>query len=535
MKKKFLLLSMLACSFTIFADKTIYVDPVNGSDLKNGLSWENAIKSISSLPGMVPENELTTVYLKENSLFEEVDNVDFGSKNINLVIEGNHSIIKGKYSEKRMFRVAGPESVLTLKNTTFRDKFCDGWNVGAAIIYVGKEITVDGCQFINNSCQTGGAALACRSVNVTVRNSYFKDNKATITTVDAEGGAIKQSGRRDVDSYLLVENCTFEGNTVAKGDGSAIGFYDRTSTSTVGDLCEVKIFNCVFFENKSLSPTSSWVGAAVHFDYDMNNYGNAVPIDGVLVNNTFYGQAPAVSLENKNKLYFINNVAVNYDNSSTVAAILKTDMNTDGRQTTKAYNNFLIGTRMPAPGREKDFVTGTNGNVISQTLSDFSNLGLDDYLTVATATEPFFVPYQAIYDANSPLIDRGLPRGQVYFFGEEIVPASDIRGNCSLRNGVPDIGAYEWNAIPDPNCGSSIPNMQAENEPFMLYQTNEEVMLISKINGKLNVRIVNLDGTIIAGEVVKSVLTLNKKDFTPGVKIITVNDGKKTVGKKVIF
>ncbi|MDR0547403.1 MAG: hypothetical protein LBG77_07470, partial [Dysgonamonadaceae bacterium] len=428
MKKKFLLLSMLACSLTIFADKTIYVDPVNGSDLKNGLSWENAIKSISSLPGMTPENELTIIQIKENSTMEGFDNIDFGSKNIHLIIEGNNSTIKGKSSDKRMFRIAGPESIVTFKNIIFRDKNTDGFNMGAVMIFVGKEFTAEGCQFINNSAQCGGAAIGCRAEKVTIRNCYFKDNRTTLPNQDSEGAAVMQCGKRGVMSYLLVENSAFEGNKVNIGSGSAIAFYDRTGDgkANVGDLCEVKIFNCTFFDNGANSPSANNVGSAVHFDYNMNYYGNKVPIDGVLVNNTFYGGAPAVSLEYNNRMWFINNVAVNYDPSDSSAPVLKTDFNTTG-QTTTGWNNVLIGRKMPAPARELDFVTGTNGNIISQNLSDFSNLGLDDFLTKARSTEPFFVPYQAISDENSPLVNTGLARSNIYFYGEEIVPTSDIR------------------------------------------------------------------------------------------------------------
>jgi hypothetical protein len=525
-----------ACSFSLLADKTIYVDPIDGSDLKNGTSWENAIRSLSLLPNMTSEGELTIVQLKENSEFEDVDNVDFGTKNINLVLEGNNATIKGKSSDKRMFRVAGPDSKMVLKNTVFRDKFTDGWYCGAVLIYVGEELTVEGCRFINNSCQTGGAALACRSVRVTIRNSYFQDNKATVTNLDTEGGAVKQSGRRDISSYLIIENSTFEGNTVYKGDGSAIGFYDRTGNngSTVGDLCEVRIINCTFFDNKSLNPTAANVGAAVHFDYDMNNYGNKVPIDGLLVNNTFYGNAPAVSLEHKNSMFFINNVAVNWDDSSTAAAILKTDMNTAG-QTTKGWNNVLISLKMPSPSREPDFVTGVKGNMVSQSFADIDDLGLDDFLTKPRSTDPFFVPYMAINAANSPLVNSGLDHGLVFFYGEEIIPATDVRKFC--RNSIPDRGAYEWEGIENGDCieNNSIREIKNDNDLFILYRNPNEVLLINKINRSLNVKIVSLDGKIIANEAVTSVLTLNRKDFTPGVKIILVNDGKTTLSQKVLF
>jgi hypothetical protein len=540
MKKKVLLINMfvLVCIFTAYADKTLYVDPVDGSDLKSGLSWENAIKSISIIPNMLDESGVTTVELKENSLFENVDNVDFGNANINLVINGNNATIKGKTSEKRMFRVTGPESVLTFKNTTFRDKTTEGFNMGAVIIFIGKEITVDGCQFINNSSQCGGSGLGCRAEQVTVRNSYFKDNKTTLND-NTEGAGLLQAGKRGVDSYLLVENCTFENNTVLKGDGSAIGFYDRSGNGqdNVGDLCEVKIFNCVFYENKSTLPSAGNVGAAVHFDYNMQFYGNKVPIDGLLVNNTFFGGAPAVSLENENRIYFVNNIAYSYDESATVAALLKTDFNTNG-QTTRAYNNILIGKKMPAPAREPDFVTGIHNNIISQDLTEFNNLGLDDYLTKATSGAPFFVPYVAINSATSPLVDTGLERGEVFFFGEEIIPETDIRGQARAdaeaeSGSKPDIGAYEWGNGKIKETG--IAKVPASDDLFMLYQTKDEVLVMSKANQSLSLRIVQLDGQVITRSTIKGVLTLKKDEITRGVKIFVVSDGQKTTAKKVLI
>jgi hypothetical protein len=327
---------------------------------------------------------------------------------------------------------------------------------------------------------------------------------------------------------------------VQKGDGAAIGFYDRSGNgqANVGDLCEVKIFNCVFFENGTSTPTSSNVGAAVHFDYNMQNYGNKVPIDGVLVNNTFLGNAPAVSLENQNRMWFINNVAVSYDASSSAAPIVKTDFNTTG-QTTKAYNNFLIGLKVPAPSREPDFVNGTKGNIISQSISDFANLGLDDYLTKAQAGEPFFVPYLAINSETSPLIDAGLERGQVFFYGEEIIPTVDIRGqaraNAEADSGEkPDIGAYEWgNGIVNPP--SEIKAKPVSNDLLTIYHTPDEVLIINKSNSPLSLKIIQSDGKVLVTSTVKTVFSLNKKEFTPGVKIVLVNDGKRTITKKVII
>jgi hypothetical protein len=410
--------------------------------------------------------------------------------------------------------------------------------MGAVIIFIGKKLTAEGCQFINNTCQVGGSGLGCRADNVTVRNCYFKDNKTTLNDY-VEGAALMQAGKRGTMSYLLVENCTFDSNTLLKGDGSAIGFYDRSGDgkANVGDLCEVKIFNCVFFENSSSNPTSTNVGAAVHFDYNMQFYGNRVPIDGVLVNNTFYGGAPAVSLENQNKMWLINNVAVNYDASATSAAIIKTDFNTSG-QTTTAYNNVLIGLKMPAASREPDFVNGFHGNIISQNLTDFSNLGLDDYLTKASSSEPFFIPYIAINAETSPLVDTGLERGQIYFYGEEIIPATDIRGQARAdeeaeSGSKPDIGAYEWGngTIKEPNGLSNT----VVNEPFMIYQTPGEVLVISKTNQPLSLKVVQLDGKILATSTLKSVASFSKNEFSSGVKIIVVSDGHSTTAKKVIF
>ncbi|MDR0413656.1 MAG: right-handed parallel beta-helix repeat-containing protein [Dysgonamonadaceae bacterium] len=539
MKKKVLLSSLLVCIcvFTGYADKTLYIDPVDGSDLKNGSSWENAIRSINLIPNMLDAEGVTTVELKENSLFENVDNIDFGSVNINLVINGNNATIKGKTSEKRMFRVAGPESILKFNNITFRDKTTENYNMGAVIIFVGKEITVENCQFINNASQCGGSALGCRAEQVTVRNSYFKDNKTTLNDY-VEGAAILQGGRRGVLSYLLVENCTFDNNTVLKGDGSAIGFYDRSGNgqANVGDLCEVKIFNCAFFENKAVQPTSGNVGAAVHFDYNMQYYGNKVPIDGVLVNNTFYGSAPAVSIENQNKVLFINNVAFSYDDSSTSAPLLKTDFNTNG-QTTRAYNNVLIALKMPASSREPDFVTGNQGNLISQSLSDFANLGMDDYLTKASSDAPFFVPYIAINNEASPLIDAGLERGEVFFFGEEVVPETDIRGqaraDAEAESGTkPDVGAYEWG---NGTIKAGLANVSAPDELFMLYQSKDEVFVISKANRPLSLQVVQLDGRVITRSTLNGSLTLKRNEISAGVKIFVVSDGQKTVARKVLL
>ena len=190
----------------------------------------------------------------------------------NITIEGNgdaHDIIIDGGHEHSIFTVDSVYSI-TIKNITFRNAFSDT-NGGAIKITDGAYLTVENCNFINNSADSdsneamGGAisitgyyhaqSKLCRygtliisNCNFTnnyagtdggatntffstahITNSIFKDNSAS-----RDGGGVSTRG----SDITFIENCTFIGNRAAVAGGALKNY-----------ISEMTITNCLIINN----------------------------------------------------------------------------------------------------------------------------------------------------------------------------------------------------------------------------------------------------------------------------------------------
>ena len=125
------------------------------------------------------------------------------------ILEGNGATIVRADDARSEFRLIYSSRNLTVRNTTFR-----GGNVrnlefanskGGAILHVG-ELTVEDCQFAENSAQDGGAIYSRNSgreafATLTIVGSLFTGNSATRV-----GGALYMQGNGSILSSHFINN-----------------------------------------------------------------------------------------------------------------------------------------------------------------------------------------------------------------------------------------------------------------------------------------------------------------------------------------
>ncbi|TVS07895.1 MAG: hypothetical protein EA423_02965, partial [Phycisphaerales bacterium] len=195
----------------------------------------------------------------------------------------------------------GSVVVLGIANVTFTDCLFEGnvariaddnnataWGAAISCFSSTGEVTIDGCEFINNDGQQGAVYLQSsagsnRPVHV-VTNSLFEGNttnfgalrivtntESTVTNTifrnNTSTSARAALAIQNQDTICVVENCVFENNS-SDGNGGAIGIFNPL---------EVTIRNSVFDGNTSAGSS----GGAIRIDNtDSVPHATSILIEG---------------------------------------------------------------------------------------------------------------------------------------------------------------------------------------------------------------------------------------------------------------
>ena len=108
-------------------------------------------------------------------------------------------------------------------------------NVGGALIVTQSELTIIDCIFEKNKAIVGGAIFSWRNSNVTIVNSTFSDNFATLNNSACYGGAIyiesdnyhKSGLLKQQEIIMIIHNTTFFHNSACHQGGAISGFYSN--------------------------------------------------------------------------------------------------------------------------------------------------------------------------------------------------------------------------------------------------------------------------------------------------------------------
>lgn len=338
------------------------------------------------------------------------------------------------------------EGQIHIYDCTFRNNASS--NGGA--IYINGNTTIDGCRFIDNDAavpgigELGGAIYVANSASenfeITIDNSDFISNYAG----EGNGGAIYSS----LLETIKLSNCYFESNSVFGGSGGRGGaifgkiqakdctFYQNSagvSTPKGGAFygSNSTLTNCTFFEN-SVSGNNGQGGAVYGSNIQMYNctvVNNGASIGGGGV----YGQGDGIDINN---CIFAGNVVVeSYGGppSNDVGGIITS---------TLGHNIISDPTGVTLLGN-------TTGNITPDQNSDAASIS--KYLELVLSPHKGRPSYLAL-KSDGIAIDAGTTGTNV--------PADDQRGQ--LRDGIPDIGAYEANAAPERCQYVSTPTIQLD-------------------------------------------------------------------------
>ena len=518
MKKNFLLVALLAGSLGVnsFAATKIYVKAGSGNDSYNGSSWNTAFKTVSKAIGSVQDNEETIIYLEPNTVFDTGGQLDLG-ENKNVTIIGNNTTLRaaekpGKEGGEgaRILRAATGCN-LTVRGITFLNGRQVAYAPGGGLFFAGNTLVVDSCIFIDNESDAGGAAIASRGKDVTVRNSYFDGNYIFKGSGYATGAAILQAGVKDVDgSSLRVENCTFYSNDVNNGVGSAISTEDAAASySNVG---EITIVNCTFLAN-----TSSYLNQGA-IDIDQSSKTALVKI----INNTFYGNDGALRIGDIYKdyggeLYFINNLV--YANGS---GIFGADDLTvaDMRDPIIGYNNIIVGGERGVNEAIDDECFNGKKDQYNNRVETLATYPLSMVALATSLSTDNYVPYLPLTAENSDAVNAGYADGAY----ADMIPATDIRGMKAV--GTRDIGAYEYGATEQ----SAIASVVADESDFVIARNGDQITVVNTADRHFTLTVVDMLGRTVYSAEGADMLTVNKQDIATRCAIFVLTDG---VSKKV--
>ena len=188
-----------------------------------------------------------------------------------LTIEGNCHAID---AIKKVPLLNVKASNVTLKNISFKNGYCE--YSGGAIVNEGH-LTIDGCEFIDNSSvDFGGAIYNAPNSKLLIKNSGFEDNRSDYggaiyidsgstlnlegsvlksNTSEFEGGAIFNKAKLLIYGSLFGKNASFKGGAIYSEDILNIKDCDfENNIASEGDdiKCEddndLTVFNCRFFD-----------------------------------------------------------------------------------------------------------------------------------------------------------------------------------------------------------------------------------------------------------------------------------------------
>lgn len=261
MKRVLLMMCMVLSATVLFAQTTYYVK-TDGDNTKDGTSWENAKKDITSMVSAIADPASSQVFVKG------------GTYNISASITLNNT----KNGLKLYGGFAGTETCLC--DRTFADStVLDGGNSVRIISNSGVTGAVwDGFTLTKGKAANGGGMNFGSSANVSVANCIFKENQGS----SSSGGAVYASS-----STVKFTDCKFISNTAYTAGGAIIissgasGELERcvfdlnfatttnggaVSTYNTGTATTIKITDCIFARNESVAST----GGALHINASVN-------------------------------------------------------------------------------------------------------------------------------------------------------------------------------------------------------------------------------------------------------------------------
>ena len=305
-------------------------------------------------------------------------------------------------------------------------------------IYNDSNPVLTNCSFQSNTASSGGAIYnrgVSSDSSPVLTNCFFKDN-----TASANGGAMFNDGFSG-DSNPMLTNCFFQGNT-ASANGGAI-----YSDGTFGGNSRPILTNCSFQGN-----TASDGGAI----YNRGVSGNSSP---VLTNCSFQdntasanGGAMFNSGISGNSNPMLTNCSFQGNTASSLGGAIYSDGTFSGNSRPMLTNCVLFGNGGSNTIFNANAFVSATYSLFDNTVTRYNSGGTGNLTTTVT---PFVSMTSTQLNGCAPAINAGLNSAS----GLTGI-TTDLAGNPRFYNtGLVDMGAYEYQAAPNPSPVLSNPTV----------------------------------------------------------------------------
>ena len=520
MNKRFLLaLGTIALMGTFNSYSAVeYWVATNGDDTNPGTESQ-PFGSVEQAAFSVLDNEEAIIHLEKDATFR-VGKIDLGQNKLVTFIGDNTTLLAADKpgnagGEGNRILQARSGCKIKVDGLVFKNGRQIEYYGGGGIFFDGESLEVNNCTFVDCESGSGGSAINSHGKYVKVTNSYFKGNYAI--GGGARGGAIIQCGKADIEvgGELIVENCTFDGNSLTQGgQGTAIGIYEPALNAQYTTTKRLEVKNCTFVGNYSKDPYQAAI-----------DISDGSECETYIVNNTFYNQDGGLRLYFQTvPVYFINNFV--YANKATIlseASIASTE-----RTAITAYNNVLIGAERGVNEGIDDPCLTSEAASCSNTIGltkDYSmvQIGISAKLKTDNPDSP--VPYLPITRANSILVNAGMDDSSEFTNNVNVVPATDV---CYAKPvDKKDIGAFEFGGK------SGVEGVVASASLFAVKQSASSIEISSLDNSQVAVTVYGVDGKL-AYQAAGQTVSVAKSELPKGIVIVRVSNNESVASYKIV-
>lgn len=429
MKRFTLMLAGVLCASASFA--TDHYVSVDGSGVKDGSSWENAI-AFTDMCGKINEYQNGDVFYFQGGTYYVPAKVSAISNGYSFIgtTTGTPTVFSGDVNGDGVANEGDASSLLfiqlatkngdtskhfVLKNITFTGAYVNQTRTSALRVDNSGWVDVQNCIFDKNISvyskdnNHGGPACLLERSTVNFTDCKFINNESV-----GRGGAIKLTSDGTTKGYTTLNRCLVSGNK-ASSLGSAI-FFNHGQ--------ELNIINSVITEN--VSGTEGEVGAIFSIGAD-SNYARQI----TLINSTVAGNmGGAQVLGRKDAVIRIANSIIVGD--GTTSAIFLQDK--PKQVLSNGYNiigMYRVGAASAPSWKTSDFVSDNN------TLSSiFGNNAVTNGPVAAPygATQAQLVEIATTWKLNQDLnLDiHGVSRGDIAVPGAVVV--EPLKGNFGITD-----------------------------------------------------------------------------------------------------
>lgn len=518
-----------------FAQTKYFVDKSTGSDINDGLSWNNAFENLQT--ALFSINNGDTIWVAQGIYYPDEGNLaidndrtfafdlssgvqiygGFAGGEISLAQrdwEHNLCILSGdllqndgpnftNYTDNAYhvvtcrnqtlaplfdgFIITGGNAVDTLENTfgggmfnlssspkIYNCMFKKNYahNAGGGMYNLDADVQVEYCQFIQNHCIGSGGGMYSFISTITLKENLFQSNRTKNT-----GG-----GLANFQSTTSLDKCVFVDNHAEAGFGGAV--FNAGGANAL-------LVNCSFLGNTAFYGGAGCFANAITVLYNGLFLGNKAFVRG----GGIYNEESNTSVVNcsfaGNSAVFSGGAVHNHISNPTIYnTVIWNNKDTSGIGTAQAsIANALGSVPFIASSLIQNITSGTSNN----NLNGVATANDSNYPQFIIESNPALAPFldgNLRVHSSSPLIDSG--DGSATFITIDL--------DCLDRsNGGIDLGAYE---NPNVNCPQDIildqnySPLQGIYEAVHTIDVTDEVSVSPSSSVILNAMNINLNPTL---------------------------------------